>query len=59
MPDKSTDSPEKQKRMTRRRLLKLGAYTIPAIASIVVFSDEIKAKGCGPNCPPNGGCQPT
>jgi hypothetical protein len=58
MTDKKTDSPEEQRRMTRRRLLKLGAYAIPVVTTIVALSDEAFG-GCGPpgtrctpKCPP-------
>ncbi len=59
MSEESTDSPEEQRRMTRRRLMKLGAYTIPIVTSIVVFNDEILGKTCHPSCGPAGGCQPS
>ncbi len=59
MPDKKTDSPEEQRRMTRRRLLKLGAYAIPLVTSIVVFNDEVMGKKCNPSCNPAGGCGPS
>ena len=54
MPEEPTDSPEEQKRMTRRRLLKLGAYTIPIVTTIVVLSDEALAvRRCLPKCQPD------
>ncbi len=58
MPDKKTDSPEEQKQMTRRRLLKLGVYAIPEVTTIVALSDEALG-GCGPpqRCSPK--CGPT
>jgi hypothetical protein len=49
MPEESTDSPEEQKRKTRRRLLKLGVYAIPAITTIVALTDEALAQQ---RCPP-------
>ena len=55
MTDKKTDSPEEKKQMTRRRLLKLGAYAIPAITTIVALSDEslgAAPQRCTPKCPP-------
>ncbi len=59
MPEESTDSPEEQKRMTRRRLLKLGAYTIPIVTTIVVLSDEaLAARRCLPKCQPSN-CNPS
>ncbi len=56
MTDKKTDSPEEKKQMTRRRLLKLGAYAIPAITTIVALSDEASGAApqrCTPKCNPN------
>ncbi len=55
MTDKKTDSPEEKKQMTRRRLLKLGAYAIPAITTIVALSDEALGgapQRCNPKCGP-------
>ncbi|MFQ5964094.1 MAG: hypothetical protein ACE5KZ_07410 [Candidatus Scalinduaceae bacterium] len=53
MLDKQSDSPEEQKRMTRRRLLKLGVYTIPIVTTIIALSDEAHAaKRCLPKCNP-------
>ncbi len=57
MPDKKTDSTEEQKRMTRRRLLKLGVYAIPAVTTIVALSDEALGQcappqRCTPKCNP-------
>ncbi len=54
MTDKKTDSAEEQKRKTRRRLLKLGIYAIPAITTIIALSDEAHA---GPMCFPK--CKPS
>jgi hypothetical protein len=56
MPDKKTDSPEEKKQMTRRRLLKLGVYAIPAVTTIVALSDEALGQ-CGPpqRCTPKCG----
>ncbi len=51
MPDKTSDSPEEQKRKIRRRLLKLGVYSIPIITTIVALTDEALAV---PKCPPKG-----
>ncbi len=56
MPDKKTDSPEEKKQMTRRRLLKLGVYAIPAVTTIVALSDEALGGGparCSPKCGPS------
>ena len=54
MPDKKNDSPEEQRRMTRRRLLKVGVYAIPVVTTIVALSGE--AFACGPpQCVPKGG----
>ncbi len=58
MPDKQTDSPEEQKRKTRRRLLKLGVYAIPAVTTIVALSDNAMGTYCGPDCMPKGGNKP-
>ncbi len=61
MTDKKTDSPEEKKQMTRRRLLKLGAYAIPAITTIVALSDEAlgaQPQRCTPKCNP-GQCSVT
>ncbi len=44
MPEESTDSPEELKRRTRRRLLKLGVYAIPAITTIVALADDALAQ---------------
>ncbi len=53
MQDKQTDSPEEQKRKTRRRLLKLGVYAIPIVTTIIALSDEAHAaKRCTPKCQP-------
>ncbi len=51
MPEESTDSPEEQKRKTRRRLLKLGVYAIPAITTIVALADDALAQT---RCTPKG-----
>ncbi len=63
MPDKKTDSAEEQKQMTRRRLLKLGVYAIPAVTTIVALSDEALGtcgppQRCNPKCNP-ASCQVT
>jgi hypothetical protein len=55
MQDKQTDSPEELKRKTRRRLLKLGVYAIPAVTTIVALSDKVMAAPCNPDCTPKGG----
>ncbi len=55
MPDKKTESPEEKKKMTRRRLLKLGVYAIPAITTIAALSDEALGappQRCTPKCNP-------
>ncbi len=49
MPDKTSDSPEEQKRKTRRRLLKLGVYSIPIVTTIVALADDAWAV---PRCSP-------
>lgn len=57
LPEKRKESSEEQKRKARRRLLKLGVYSIPIITTIA--SREAHA-GCSPvqPCMPSGGCQP-
>ncbi len=51
MPEESTDSPEEQKRKTRRRLLKLGVYAIPVVTTIVALTDDALAQT---RCSPKG-----
>jgi hypothetical protein len=59
MPEKSNGKSEERKAKARRRLLKLGLYSIPIITTIVASSDAVKA-GCGPAnpCAPSAGCNP-
>ncbi len=51
MSEESTESAEEQKRRIRRKLLKLGAYAIPAITTIVALTDDALAQQ---RCSPKG-----
>ena len=53
MPKEPADSPEERRQKTRRRLLKLGVYTIPIITTLVASSEALAQ--CGPRrCKPKG-----
>lgn len=56
MPEK--EDPEDTRRKVRRKLLKLGVYSIPLITTIVAGSDTVEATLiCGPRrrCMPKSG----
>ena len=51
MSKEPTDNLEEQRQKTRRRLLKLGAYSIPIITTLVASREALAV--CGPVlCPP-------
>ena len=51
MSKEPTDNLEEQRQKTRRRLLKLGAYSIPIITTLVASREALAV--CGPvRCPP-------
>jgi len=44
--------------VARRRLLKVVAYTAPAVVGTLMVSNDASAIPQKPSCPPNTGCQP-